>query len=76
MQGPRGIGSAVVVLGARVAEVYLLGIDGGAVAFFGFIVDDGGVGAGGGDGVEGEADKVLVFARGGVRIISFFSDFY
>ena len=60
MQGARGVGRAVEVLGARVAEVDGLGVDGGAGAWFGFVVDDGGVGAGGGDGVEGEAGEVAL----------------
>ena len=37
-----------------------MGVDGGAGAWFGFVVDDGGVGAGGGDGVEGEAGEVVL----------------
>ena len=60
VQGARRVGRAVEVLGARVAEVDGLGVDGGAVAWFGFVVDDGGVGAGGGDGVEGEAGEVVL----------------
>ena len=60
VQGARRVGRAVEVLGARVAEVDGLGVDGGAVAGFGFVVDDGGVGAGGGDGVEGEAGEVVL----------------
>lgn len=60
VQGPRRVGGAVEVLGARVAEVDGLGVDGGAVAWFGLVVDDGGVGAGGGDGVEGEAGEVVL----------------
>ena len=58
VQGPRRVGGAVEVLGARVAEVDGLGVDGGAVARLGLVVDDGGVGAGGGDGVEGEAGEM------------------
>jgi hypothetical protein len=53
---------AVEILRARVAEVDSLGIDGGAGAFHGLVVDDSGVGAGGGDGVEGEADEEIVLA--------------
>ena len=60
MQGPRRVGGAVEVLGARVAEVNGFGVDGGAVAWFGLVVDDGGVGACGGDGVEGEAGEMLL----------------
>ena len=59
VQGPRRVGGAVEVLGARVAEVDGLGVDGGAVAWFGLVVDDGGVRAGGGDGVEGEAGEMV-----------------
>ena len=59
VQGARRVGCAVEVLGARVAEVDGGGVDEGAVAGFGFVVDDGGVGAGGGDGVEGEAGEVV-----------------
>ena len=60
VQGPRRVGRAVEVLGARVAEVDGLGVDDGAVARFGFVVDDGRVGAGGGDGVEGEAGEIVL----------------
>ena len=60
VQGPRRVGGAVEVLGSRVAEVDGFGVDGGAVAWFGFVVDDGGVGAGGGDGVEGEAGEMVL----------------
>ena len=60
VQGPRRVGGAVEVLGARVAEVDGFGVDGGAVAWFGLVVDDGGVGAGGGDGVEGEAGEMVL----------------
>ena len=67
VQGARRVGRAVEVLGARVAEVDGLGVDGGAVAWFGFVVDDGGVGAGGGDGVEGEAGEVVLGS--GVQIL-------
>ncbi len=59
VHGPRRVRCAVEVLGAGVAKVDLRGVDDGAVARFGLVVDDGGVGAGGGDGVEGEADEVL-----------------
>ena len=58
VQGPRRVRGAVEVLGARVAEVDGFGVDGGAIAWFGLVVDDGGVGAGGGDGVEGEAGEM------------------
>ena len=60
MQGPRRVGGAVEILGARVAEIDGFGVDDGAVARFGFVVDDGCVGAGGGDGVEGEAGEVVL----------------
>ena len=60
VQGPRRVGGAVEVLGARVAEVDGFGVDGGAVAWFWLVVDDGGVGAGGGDGVEGEAGEMVL----------------
>lgn len=60
MQGPRCVGCAVEVLGAGVAEVDGFGVDGGAVAWFGFVVDDGCVGTCGGDGVEGEAGEVVL----------------
>ena len=60
VQGARRVGRAVEVLGAGVAEVDGLGVDGGAVAWFGFVVDDGSVGAGGGDSVEGEAGEVVL----------------
>ena len=60
VQGPRRVGGAVEVLGARVAEVDGLRVDGGAVAWFGLVVDDGGVGTGGGDGVEGEAGEMVL----------------
>ena len=59
VQGPRRVGGAVQVLGAGVAEVDGGGVDDGAVARFGFVVDDGCVGARGGDGVEGEAGEVV-----------------
>ena len=60
VQCPRRGGGAVEVLGARVAEGDVFGVDGGAVAWFGLVVDDGGVGAGGGDGVEGEAGEMVL----------------
>ena len=60
MQGARRVGRTVEVLGAGIAEVDGFGVDGGAAAWFGFVVDDGGVGAGGGDGVEGEAGEVVL----------------
>ncbi len=60
MQGPRRVGGAVEVLSAGIAEVDGLGVDDGAVARFGFVVDDGCVGAGGGDGVEGEAGEIVL----------------
>lgn len=60
MQGPCRVGCAVEVLSAGIAEVDGFGVDGGAVAWFGFVVDDGCVGACGGDGVEGEAGEVLL----------------
>ena len=59
VQGARRVGRAVEVLGARVAEVDGFGVDDGAVARFGLVVDDGRVGAGGGDGVKGEAGEVV-----------------
>lgn len=64
VQGARRVGRAVEVLGARVAEVDGARVDGGAVAWFGLVVDDGGVGAGGGDGVEGEAGEVTLGSNG------------
>lgn len=60
MQGPRCVGCAVEVLGARVAEIDGAGVDDGAVAWFGFVVDDRCIGACGGDGVEGEAGEVVL----------------
>lgn len=60
VQGARRVGRTVEVLGAGIAEVDGLGVDDGAVARFGFVVDDGGVGACGGDGVEGEAGEVAL----------------
>ena len=60
MQGSRRVGRAVEVLSARVAEVDGLGVDDGAVARFGLVVDDGGVGPGAGDGVEGEAGEIVL----------------
>ena len=64
VQGAGRVGGAVEVLGARVAEVDGFQVDGGAVAGFGLVVDDGGVGAGGGDGVEGEAGEMLLGSDG------------
>ena len=63
MEGSRRVGCAVQVLSARVAEVDSFRVDDGAVAWLGFIVDDCGVGAGGGDGVEGKAGEVVLFPR-------------
>ena len=60
VQGPGRVRGAVEVLRARVAEVDGFRVDGGAAAWFGFVVDDGCVGAGGGDGVEGEAGEVAL----------------
>ena len=60
MQGARCVGRAVEVLSARIAEVDGFGVDDGAVAWFGFVVDDRCVGACGGDGVEGEAGEVVL----------------
>jgi hypothetical protein len=63
VQSARRICRTVQILRARVAEVDGLGIDGRAGTFHGLVVNDGGVGTGGGDGVEGEADEEIVFAR-------------
>lgn len=60
VHGARRVGRAVEVLGAGIAEVDGFGVDGGAAAWLGFVVDDGGVGAGGGDGVEGKAGEVVL----------------
>lgn len=60
MQGTRCVGCAVKVLSARIAEVDGLGVDNGAVAWFRFVVNDGCVGAGRGDGVEGEAGEIVL----------------
>eukprot|EP00962_Isochrysis_galbana_P016404 scaffold4698_cov115-Isochrysis_galbana.AAC.5 len=46
------VGGAVCVLPARVEQVDLAGRDWGALAVGGLVVNDGGVGAGGGDGGE------------------------
>ena len=67
MQRARRVGRAVEVLGARVAEVDGVRVDGGAGVPLGLVVDDGCVGARRGDGVEGEADEVAVLARVGGR---------
>lgn len=64
VQGARRVGRAVEVLGSRVAEVDGGRVDGGADARFGLVVDDGGVGAGGGDGVEGEAGEMALGSDG------------
>ena len=53
---------AIKILRARIAKIHFRRVDGRAVAGFGFVVDDCCVGAGGGDGVEGEADELVVFA--------------
>ena len=60
MQGTRRVGRAVEVLSAGIAEIDGLGVDDGAVAWFGFVVNDGCVGACGGDGVEGEAGEMVL----------------
>ena len=75
VQGPRRVGCAVEVLGARVAEVDGAGVDGGAVARFGFVVDDGRVGAGGGDGVEGETGEMALGSDGGFGSVRWASMF-
>ena len=62
MQSTGRVRGAVVVLGAGVAEVDLLRVDGGATAFFRFVVDYGSVWASGGDGIEREAGEVFIFA--------------
>ena len=63
MQGASGVGCAVIVLCAGITEVDCFWVDDRAVAFFGFVVDYCGVWACGGNGVEGEADEVLVFSE-------------
>lgn len=60
MHGTRCVGCAVKVLSAGIAEVDGLGVDDGAVAWFGLVVNDGCVGACGGDGVEGEAGEIAL----------------
>ena len=62
MDGACCIGCAIEVLGAGVAEIDCFGIDDGAGFGFWFVVDYGCVGASGRDGVEGEADEVLVLS--------------
>jgi hypothetical protein len=62
VQGAGCVGGAVEVLRAGVAEVDFGWIDDGAVARLGFVVDYGCVGAGGGDGVKGEAGELVVLA--------------
>lgn len=76
VQSPRRVGRAVEVLGARVAEVDGAGVDGGAVARFGLVVDDGGVGARGGDGVEGEAGEVALGSDGNLDSVRWGSIFF
>lgn len=63
MEGPCRVGCAVKVLGARVAEIDSFRIDNGAVAGLGFVMDDGCVGPGGGDGVEGKAGEVVFLPK-------------
>jgi hypothetical protein len=64
VQRARRVGRAVEVLRARVAEVDGVRVDGGAGAGLRLVVDDGGICARRGDGVEGETDKALVFPMG------------
>ena len=52
VHGSSRVGCAVQVLGTRVAEVDGFGVNGGAVAWFGLVVDYGCIGTGGGDGVK------------------------
>ena len=70
VQRARGVGRAVEVLGARVAEVDGMRVDGGAGVPFRLVVDDSCVGARRGDGVEGEADEVGVLAGGQAGCVS------
>ena len=62
MDGAGCVGCAVKILGAGVAEVDCFRVDDRAGFWFGFVMDDGCVCAGGGDGVEGETDEVLILS--------------
>lgn len=67
VHGSSRVGCAVQVLGTGVAEVDGFGVNGGAVAWFGLVVDYGCIGTGGRDGVEGEADEMFVFSEKGCQ---------
>ena len=70
MDGACCVGCAVEVLGAGIAEVDCFRVDDGAGFWFGFVVDYGCVGAGGGDGVEGEAGEVSILsAVTGIEVV-------
>lgn len=62
MESTSCVSRTIEILGTGVAEIDDFGVDDGAVAWFGFVVDYRSVGAGGGDGVEREACKMLLFS--------------
>ena len=62
MQSTGGVSGSVQILGPRIAEIDRLWINNGAVPWFRFVVNDCGVGSGGGNRVKGQADEVFVFS--------------
>jgi hypothetical protein len=61
VQRARCVGGSVKVLSTGVTEVDGFGVDGGTGAFHRLVVDDGSIGAGGGDSVKGETNEEIMF---------------